>query len=108
MDEHLVAVERAHDGQREAGHGEHQVHEVPQAEEHHQQVEDALHPLAGEHQHRHEVEDQTNQGDAQAAGAVEPVLQAGKKNDFMGKRQFLDQERTLFQKKRTMNVYTWV
>ena len=48
----VIPVVHVHDGQREADDGEHEVAKVPEAEEHHEQVEDALDALAGERRDR--------------------------------------------------------
>ena len=60
------------------GDGEDEVGEVPRRQEHHQQVEGALHELAPEDHQRRRVGHHAHGGHGEAAGAVQPVLEAVK------------------------------
>ena len=66
------------------GDGEDEVGEVPRRQEHHQQVEGALHELAPEDHQRRRVGHHAHDGHGEAAGAVQPILETinSEKYDF--------------------------
>ena len=78
MDEDEIPVVGADLGEGEAEDGEDEVAKVPEGEEHHEEVEDDLHALAGEDDERDHVRHDPDQADRQAAGAVQPVGDAAR------------------------------
>ena len=78
MHKDKVLVIRTDLREREAEDGEDEVAKVPEGEEHHEEVEDDLHALAGEDDERDHVRHDPDQADRQAAGAVQPVGDAAR------------------------------
>ena len=66
------------------GDGEDEVRRVPRRQEHHQEVEGALHELAAEDEQRRRVGHHAHGGHREAAGAVQPILETinSEKYDF--------------------------